>query len=507
MTDYWLGIDIGTSGCKVIAIDGRAHVVATSLTEYPRYTQRPGWSEQDPADWWQATCVSVREVTAQLPDPGVVRGIGLCGQMHGLTALDRADAVIRPAILWNDQRNERQCRAIVETVGGPEALLRLTNNQMLPGFTAGKILWLREHEPESFRRMHRFLNPKDFLRLRMTGDHATDVSDASGTGLFDVRRRVWSAGLIAAIDLPERLFPRVVESHEVTGTLLPEVAQDWGVPAGLPVVGGGGDAVLQTTAMGVIGGSRLGITLGTAGIVAGATDECPDNRGGLLQISCGNAADRWHVMGVALNTGGAFHWLRGALAPLAGDCELSYARLVELAEAAPPGARGLLFLPYLLGERCPHVAPDARGAWIGLTPQHGAAELVRSVMEGVLFNMRQIVDLCAAADLGMDEIRVSGGATGERQWLQLLADILNSPVSTVAGGEQGGALGAALLAGIGTGRWKSLHDATGVIGTATTVRPRAETSAVYQDAYQDFCSLFDHLDPLFARQRQKHEEK
>jgi len=498
VADYWLGIDIGTSACKVVAIDHRAQVVASASAEYPLHTPRPGWSEQDPADWWAATETAVRAVIGRLTQPSAVRGIGLCGQMHGLIPLDSADRVIRPAILWNDQRTEPQCQAIVARVGGSAALLKLTDNRMLPGYTAGKILWLRENEPDSFQRMRRFLNPKDFLRLKMTGDHVTDVSDASGTGLFDVRRRAWSTELIAALDLPEQIFPRVVESSEVTGTLRADVARRWGLLAGIPVVGGGGDAVLQTTAMGVTGPGLLGITLGTAGIVAGAADSCPENPDGLLQVSCGNAPDRWHVMGVTLNAGGAFHWLRNALAPLAAKHNLGFDRLIELAAGSPPGARGLLFLPYLSGERCPHVAPHARGTWLGLTTQHDVGDLVRSVLEGALFNLRQILDLCVTAGLGTDEIRVSGGATREQLWLQLLADILGTQVSTVAGGEHGGAFGAALLAGVGTGHWPSLTAATGEIRTSATVQPNPANVAEYEAAYQNFRSVFSHVEPLFT---------
>lgn len=498
-TDCWIGIDLGTSSVKVIAIDERSEVIAQTAGDHPMLTPRAGWAEQDAELWWEVTDSCVRELVTLLPDPSSIQGIGLCGQMHGLTAVDEEDRVIRPAILWNDQRSEQHCQRILETVGGLDRLLTMTGNHMLPGYTAGKILWLREAEPDAFALMRSILNPKDFLRLRMTGEHATEVSDASGTGLFDVRHRRWSAELMAALDLDESLLPRVTESHEISGHLLPEVAERWALPAGTPVVGGGGDSVLQTTATGMTTPGTLGITLGTAGIVAAAADHCPTNEHGQLQVSCGNSPELWHVMGVALSAGGAFSWLRDALAPLVSDGPLTFDRLVELSRQAAPGADNLMFLPYLVGERCPQVAPYARGAWIGLTPAHSVSELARSVMEGVLLNLRQIRDLFAGAGMAVSEVRVNGGATREPTWLHLLADVLGSDVSTVSAGEQGGALGAALLAGVGTGRWATFEEAIGSIATTATIRPRPEIAGVYDRLFPHYRSIHSALEPLYAR--------
>lgn len=514
MNDCWIGIDLGTSSCKVIAIDGSSRLLGQTSGDYPLQTPRPGWAEQDPELWWAVTGACVRQLVVELPAGTRVRAIGLCGQMHGLTALDAEGQVIRPAILWNDQRSEPHCREILTTVGGLDALLALTGNNMLPGYTAGKILWLRRHEPESFQRMRRFLNPKDFLRLRMTGDYVTDVSDASGTGLFDVRRRTWSLELVAALDLDEGLLPRATESHEVTGRLSAEVARDWALPEQIPVVSGGGDSVLQTTATGMSLPGSLGVTLGTAGIVATTADHCPANDGGRLQVSCGNSPGLWHVMGVALSAGGAFHWLRNALAPLTErppistasvgsgrtnvDPTLTFERLVELARSAPAGAMDLLFLPYLVGERCPQVASYARGAWVGLTPAHSAAELVRSVMEGVLLNLRQIRDLFADAGLAVTDVRANGGATREPFWLQMLADVLDNEVAAVSAGEHGGALGAALLAGVGTGHWSCFEEALGEVVTTFTMRPQPDEAAVYHRLFPHFISLYSCLESFYV---------
>jgi xylulokinase len=497
MTGYVVGIDLGTSACKVIALDDVGNITAKSVRDYPSDTPRPGWAEQDPSRWWATTDTCVQDVLAALPNRSEVRGFGLCGQMHGLTALDEDGQVIRPAILWNDQRAAAQCDEITELAGGLPSLLRLVQNRMLPGFTAGKILWLRQHEPQHYARMRHFLNPKDYLRLRMTGDYATDVSEASGTGLFDVRNRAWSWELMSRLDIEPALVPRVVESHERTGTLLPGIARKWGLPEGTPVFGGGGDAVLQTTSMGIIGAGALGVTLGTAGIVAGASASCPEHPDGRLQISCGNIPGGWHVMGVSLAAGGAFQWLRDALRPLAGD-SLAYDTLVQLAQQAPPGAEDLLFLPYLQGERCPHVAPDGRGTWIGLTSRHSAAHLSRSVMEGVLLNVREIVAVCKDTGLDCTHVRLSGGVTAEPLWQRLLADVLQTEVATVIGAAEGGAFGAALLAGVGTGWWNTLSEALGVVTETEPVVPDITTAAVYGHLYEVHRHLFDTLDATFG---------
>jgi xylulokinase len=497
MTTCFIGIDLGTSACKVLALDTSGQVLATSVRDYPVVTTRPGWAEQDPALWWKATDDAVRELVGRLPVGACVRGFGLSGQMHGLTALDEERQVIRSAILWNDQRAAPQCAEITERAGGLPGLLDLVQNRMLPGFTAGKILWLRQHEPTSFKGMRHLLNPKDFIRLQMTGELATEVSDASGTGLFDVRERRWCSDLLRLLDIPEDLMPPVVESPEATGTLLPEVAERWGLPASTPVFGGGGDAVIQTTSMGIIDDGAIGITLGTAGIVAGASGSCPDDIDGTVQISCGNAPDRWHVMGVSLVAGGAFQWLRDMLRTLAGP-QLEYGSLVELARQAPPGSEDLLFLPYLLGERCPHVAPDARGSWVGLTPMHSAAHLSRSVLEGVLLNLRQIVEVCESTGLDCAQVRVSGGATVEPLWLQMLSDVLNREVVTVTGAAEGGAYGAALVAGVGTGDLGTLADAAGLVRETSRFTPDAGNAEVYERLFAVHRGLYRTLEPTFA---------
>jgi xylulokinase len=491
MTGIWLGVDLGTSGVKVVAVDADSEILTTETIGYPLSSPRPGWVEQNPADWWSATGAALRAVVGRI-SAASVRGIGLSGQMHGMVAVDAHGVVLRDAVLWNDNRNGAECDWLLDQVGGLDGLLRLTNNAALPGYTVGKILWLRRHEPGTFARTEIVLNPKDYLRYRLTGERVTEVSDASGTGLLDVRRRAWSTELFAALGLPENLLPPVVESAEVTGRITAEVAAELGIPQGTVVVGGGGDAVLQTTAMGIASPGPLGVTLGTAGVLAAATDRCPENLGGRVQVSCGNAADRWHVMGVALNTGGALQWWRQAVAPLFGS-RPENAVLVELAARSPVGARGLSFLPYLVGERCPHVAPDARAAWVGLDLRHDVADMTRAVIEGTLLNLRQIRDILDTLGLATDDVRVSGGASVHPIWSQTLADVLGVPITTVAGGEQAAAYGAALLAGVGTGHWSSVHNALSEVEITGTITPDPASVAIHGESYARWPTIYPAL--------------
>lgn len=499
MTRHFIGIDLGTSACKVVALAGNGTVTARACATYPLHTPAPGWAEQDPADWWQAASKGIEAVVSELPDRGSVAGIGLSGQMHGLVALDAGDQVLRPAMLWCDQRSAPQCEDITRRAGGLPALLDLVQNRMLPGFTGGKLLWMREHEPLLYAKLRRMLNPKDYLRWQLTGEQVTDVSDASGTGLFDVRRRQWSRELLDRLDLTPAILAPAVESTAATGLLRPVLARRWGLPADTVVYAGGGDAVVQTTSMGIIDAGPVGITLGTASNVTAAARHCPPHPDGRLQISCGNAPGRWHVMGVSLGAGSALQWLRGALAVTQADgMPPDFDRMVAWARRTPPGAQGLLFLPYLLGERCPHVAPEALGAWVGLSPRHDAGHLVRSVMEGVVQNVSQIVDLFEAAQLPCRDVLASGGATGEALWLQLLADVLQRDVRTITGNTEGGACGAALIAAVGQGHWPTLDQAVAAAAPGGRTPPQAGLAPVYRRQATLYRRLFGALDPVFC---------
>jgi xylulokinase len=367
---------------------------------------------------------------------------------------------------------------------------------MLTGYTGGKIVWLRDEEPAHYDRLARFLNPKDHIRLLLTGEHATDVSEGSGTGLFDVANRRWSTELLERIGIPTSMVPRAYESHEVTGALRDDLADRLGLPRGLPVMGGGGDAVIQTTGSGLIDGGIAQTIIGTAGIAACALDSCAPNPGGRLQIFCNNAPGRWHCMGVSMNAGGAFAWLRQTLTAFA-DGEIGYDAMTALAEQVPPGSEGLLFLPYLIGERCPHPDPDARGAFVGLTLRHGTGHLIRAAMEGVVFSMREMLELMAPLGLEARTVRASGGGAASPLWRQIQADALGAEVEMVSGAAEGGAYGAALVAGVGTGVWPDLQSAVRGIEVESRTAANAAAKPAYDAAFAVYRQLYPSLKPRF----------
>ena len=507
---YVIGIDIGTSGCKTLLIDNQGNVVASALEEYPLSTPRPGWSEQDPEHWWQAVKSTIRRIVKDFDQLNDIRAIGLSGQMHGLVALDRNAQVLRPSILWNDQRTGKQCQEVYDIVGGADELLKLTNNRMLPGYTGGKILWVRENEPQIFEKIRAILNPKDYIRFRLTGEYATEVSDASGTGLFDVRKRDWSYPLLEKLDVPRDWVPRCYESPEISGKVSSSIASDLGLPAGVPVAGGGGDAVVQTTGTGLVQPGILGTTIGTAGVVAMALDRCYDNPQGKLQVFCNTMPGKWHTMGVTLAAGGSLRWVRDTLGGL--EQELSrctgenvYELLTKEAAKAEPGSEGLLFLPYLIGERCPHADPKARGGFVGLTLRHNRQHILRSVLESVIFSLRDVAELIREMGIPITQIRTSGGGALSGLWRQIHADIFNSEVITVSGSSEGGAYGAALVAGAGIGVWESVEEAANVVTAETRNAPIKEHTEiydrlfpVYQGLYGALKSSFDHISETYS---------
>ena len=493
-----LGVDIGTSSCKVVAVDEAGTVAASASRRYPLHSPRPGWSEQDPEDWWAATDDCVREVTSALPNRGdEVVAIGLSGQMHGLVALDGDDRVLSRAILWNDQRCEAECRALTDAVGGADAVLAEIDNRLITGFTAGKIAWLRTHEPATFARAHRLLNPKDYLRLRINGQFLTDVSEASGTGLFDVANRRWSVRMLEAAGVTETMLPKVVESPDPTGPVLPAIAQRWNLADDVEVYGGGGDAVVQTASMGIARPGDIGVTVGTAGVVAAVSPICPANPTGDVQVSCYNARNMWHVMGVSLSAAGGLQWLTDILNQAPGAHEVGFAALIDLAKDVPAGADGLLFLPYLAGERSPHYAPSASGALVGLLRMHGLGHLVRAVIEGALLNMREIVELFTALGIPCQRIVASGGATRDPFWLQTMADVFGTEVVTMTGSSEGGAYGAALVAGVGAGTWTSFDDVYDRLQVSARFLPDSATAQRYSRIYSGYRNLFGHLAAVY----------
>jgi xylulokinase len=475
-----VGLDVGTTGVKAIAIDATGAVAARSESEYPLSTPHAGWSEQDPEDWWRATQLAL----AALGTHEIV-GIGLSGQMHGLVALDASDRVVRPAILWNDQRTATECAEIEERIG-LDRLIALTGNRALTGFTAPKLLWLRRHEPEVFRRIARIMLPKDYVRLRLTGEWATDVADASGTLLLDVARRSWSTEVLDALELDPALLPPVFESPEVAGRT---IACD-NVSQGIPVAAGAGDCAAAALGVGIDRPGPLSIVMGTSGVVFAALPAFASDPQARVHAFCHAVPGQWHAMGVMLSAAGSLQWLRDKLAP-----EVSFAALVAEAEGWGPGVDGLLFAPYLAGERTPHADPSARAAFTGLELRHDRGALVRAVLEGVAFGLRDSLELIRTLGVPVDRARASGGGA-QGLWLRIVASVLGLPIEVTAV-EEGSAFGAALLGGVAGGMFADVPDAVSrCVHVGATVEPDRAWQTVYEETYARFRALYPALDTV-----------
>ncbi len=503
----FLGIDIGTSGTKTLAMDADGTLLAGDLQEYPCYAPKPLWSEQEPDDWWNATVRSVRAVMAKAKlKPGDVKAIGLSGQMHGSVFLDAQDRVIRRAILWNDQRTVAECEEITTAAGGREKLIGMVANPALTGFTAPKILWLRNHEPENFEKLRKVLLPKDEIRHRLTGEYATEVSDASGMLLLDVAKRNWSTELLAALKLDVDLFAKVYESEDVTGRLTPQAAELLGLTTDCVVVGGAGDCAAGAIGNGIVEEGVLSTSIGTSGVMFVYSDEVKIDPLGRVHTFCHAVRGKWHLMGVNLSSGGSLQWFRNALC--VELCEEAKRRGVEVydlltAEAAktPPGSEGLFFLPYLSGERTPHADPFARGCFIGLTLSHNRGHLVRSVMEGVTYSLRDSLEIFRGLDIPVRQIRASGGGSRSPFWRQIQADVFGQRVVTI-NSEEGPALGVALLAAVGAGAFKNIQEACGaVIKVVRETAPVAESQKTYDIGMTIYQDLYRSLKDDFRKIR------
>jgi len=475
-----IGLDVGTTAVKGVAIAHDGTVLARAEAGYPLSTPRPGWAEQDPEDWWRATVAVLERLAA---DAGTPAGIGLSGQMHGLVALDAAERVLRPAILWNDQRTGAECREIEDTIG-LERLIALTGNRALPGFTAPKLLWLRRHEPDVYARIAQICLPKDYVRLRLTGEHATDVSDASGTLLLDVAARAWSAQVLDALELDHAWLPAALESPVASGVTSADAVA--GLAAGIPVAAGGGDQAAGAVGVGVDRPGPVSVVLGTSGVVFAALERYAADAEGRVHAFCHAVPDVWHAMGVMLSAAGSLRWFRDTAAP-----GVSYEALTAAAEPWPPGAEGLTFLPYLAGERTPHADPDARGAFVGLSVRHDRGALARAVLEGVAFGLRDSLDLLVAIGVAPEFGRVSGGGARSQLWLEIVASVLELPLERVAV-DEGAAFGAALLGGVAAGVWDDVHAAV-----AATVKPGAPVEPLpgWVDAYREQREVYRALYP------------
>ncbi len=497
-----LGLDVGTSGTKAVAVDASGAVLASALVEYPLSSPKPNWAEQDPADWKRAAVAALSQLAASpAVRCGDIKALGLTGQMHGSVFLDKDNAVLRPAILWCDQRTVEQCDHITSTVG-EERLIEMVCNPALTGFTAPKILWLRQHEPSVYEKVKTVLLPKDYIRFVLTGEFATDVADASGTLLFDVKNRTWHDELMGLLGIPRSFMPRAFEGTEVTGALTREMAEATGLPAGLPVVAGGGDQAAGGVGCGIVRSGAISAALGTSGVVFAFANEVSRDPKGRVHTFCHSVPGKWHVMGVMLSAGGSLRWFRDALCrpekAVASETGADpYEYITAMAEMAPPGSEGLTFLPYLTGERTPHKDPFAKGAFIGLSLRHTKAHMARAVLEGVAFGMRDSLEIVREMGVPIAQVRASGGGAKSAFWRQMQADINHAPLVTL-NADQGPAFGAALLATVCAGTYGTVEEACdATIRVVDTCAPDAGRSAIYDRWFKIYQGAYRALAPGF----------
>lgn len=499
---YLLGIDIGTSGTKTVLFDELGNTIASATVEYPLYQPHVGWAEQEPADWWKASFGSIAEVVRKSGvNPRDIKGMGLSGQMHGMVLLDSENRVLRPAIIWCDQRTEAECEEITAKVGAAR-LIEITANPALTGFTAGKVVWVKNHQPEIFEKTQRILLPKDYIRFMLTGEYATEVSDASGMQFLDVPRRQWSREVLDKLGIPYEWLPRVYESYEISGKLTKQAAELTGLWEGMPVAGGGGDQAAGAVGNGIVRPGVISSTIGTSGVVFAHMDKISIDPKGRLQTFCHAVPGAWHVMGVAQSSGLSLQWFRNefgamekAMAERIGTDV--YNLMAQEAEQAAPGCGGLIWLPYLMGERAPHLDSNARGVFFGISSRHRRQEMIRAVMEGVSYSLLDCISIIRGMGVTSSEVRASGGGGKSPLWRQMQADMFNTDIVTINSSE-GGALGVALLAGVGTGVYKSVPEACdATIKVVSRQKPIEANSAVYCRFYPVFRNLYVALKPSF----------
>ena len=491
----FLGIDVGTGGTRAVVVDAEGQVTSSATVEHvPFASPQTGWAEQDPRDWWRASTLAIREVLRK-ENADEIGAVGLSGQMHGAVLLGARDEVLRSSIIWCDQRTGAQCMAITKMIG-PERLIEFTCNPALTGFTLPKMLWVREFEPDIWREVRSVMLPKDYVRLRLSGEKATDVADASGTLLFDVAGRKWSEQMLSASEIDVRLLPRVYESPEVTGTVSKSGAEATGLHERTPIIAGGGDQAAGAVGMGIVRAGTVSATIGTSGVVFAATDKPALDPKGRVHTFCHAVPGRWHVMGVTQGAGLSLRWFRDQFGAGAEDGRDPYERLTEEAVRVSPSASGLIWTPYLMGERTPHLDPDARAALVGLTASHTRAHVVRAILEGVAFSLRDTFEIFKEMNVPVAEIRLGGGGARSKLWRQIQADVYGREVETVQA-EEGAAFGAALLAGVGAAAWPSVDAACdAVVRIACTVEPNAESVKILDRQYEKFQRVYPALRPL-----------
>jgi len=501
------GIDVGTSATKVLLCRPSGKVLATANVEYPVYMPKPGWSEQEPTDWWKATVKGIAAACKKAKvKPSAITGIGLSGQMHGSVFVDKNGKSLRRALLWNDQRTAKECEQIEKAAGGRKKLISMVSNVALTGFTAPKILWVRKHDPKTYAKTYKILLPKDYIRLQLTGEYASEVSDAAGTLLLDVKKRKWHGGLLSKLKIDSDLMPVLYESPEVTGVVSTAAAKATGLKAGTPVVGGAGDQPAGAVGNGIVRSGIVSATMGTSGVVYAHSDKPVPNADGNLQSFCHAVPGKWCVFGCMLSAGGSLQWLRNTLhaeevaqsRSRKRDPGELYPKMIAEAEKAPAGCEGLVFLPYLTGERCPYPDPEARGAWVGLTVRHDRSHMTRAVIEGITFGMRDQIEIMRKRGVKISEVRASGGGAASHFWRQMQADMYKAKVVTI-NTREGGALGVALLAAVGTGEYASVQEAcAAAIKVTETLRPARKTATVYDRLYPRYQSLYRNLKGEFS---------
>jgi xylulokinase len=495
---YILGIDVGTGGTRALIVDDRGRVVASATEEHALFASpQIGWAEQHPDNWWAACLVAVPQA---LKHAGLVGDdiacVGFSGQMHGAVMLDESGRVVRPALIWCDVRTDAQSRALTEKIGA-ERIIQLTCNPALTNFTLTKFLWVRENEPDNWKRVRSVMLPKDYVRFRLTGDRATDMADASGTLLLDVANRRWSQEMLEAAEIDRNLLPALYESPDVCGRVSATAATATGLKVGTPVVAGAGDQAAGAIGMGIVTPGSVSVTIGTSGVVFAATDAPALDRQGRLHTFCHAIPGRWHVMGVTQAAGLSLCWFRDQFGGCATDGRVPYERLTEEAAAAPPGCNGLLFTPYLMGERTPHLDPHARGAFVGLTASHTRADVIRAILEGVAFSLRDTFSIFDEMNVPVKSVRLGGGGARSALWRQIQADVYGHEIEIVEA-EEGAAYGAALLAGVGAGLWPSVDEAcASVIRVANRVPPRADVVAKLNNNYAAYRRVYGATRQIF----------
>lgn len=488
--DYLLGLDIGTSGVKALLISVEGKIISTKTVSYPLTTPHSGWAEQSPHDWWEATVEVIKEtVSNNLIDSTQIKGISLSGQMHSSVFLDEKMEVIRPAILWSDTRTSEQCKEIYTKVGGLNQLISYVSNPALEGFTAPKILWLKENEPENYQKVKCILLAKDYIRYRLTGELFTEVSDAAGTLLFEVIKKRWSTGLLEKLEIDPDLLPPVLNSFDLAGEITKNIAEQTGLKFKTPVVAGGADNACGAVGSGIIQEGRVMVSIGSSGVVLAQTDNPQADQEGRIHLFNHACPNSWYMMGVMLSAGMSYEWLEKKLF----NNSLDYPKLDQLAEEIEPGSEGLLFLPYLYGERTPHNDANARGVYFGISGKHDQRHFTRSVLEGVTFALKDSLELIKDKGVKVKEIRAIGGGAKSSVWQQILADILGKEINLL-NVEEGPAFGAALIAGVGVGVYGSFTEAvSGIVKVQKTIAPRIQNTEKYNRYYQLYKKLYYSL--------------